>query len=44
MEYEFYLKIGCTGVNCKLNTHLAIESQIERKNGKIFTPSLLFKI
>lgn len=34
MEYEFYLKIGCTGVNCKLNTHLAIESQIERKTGK----------
>lgn len=34
MEYEFYLKIGYTRVNCKLNTHLAIESQIERKSGK----------
>lgn len=45
MEYEFCLKVGYTGENCKLNTHLAIESQIERKGGNdIFIPSLLFKI
>lgn len=35
-EYEFCLKVGYRDVNCKLSIHFAIESQTERKRGKIF--------
>lgn len=42
MEYELCLKVECIDVNCKLNTHLAIESQLEREN--IFIPFLQFRI
>lgn len=35
-KYEFCLKIECIDVNYKLNTHLVIESHLERKREKIF--------
>lgn len=44
MEYEFCLKVECIDVNCKLNTHLAIESQLERKREKIFYTFLAIRI
>lgn len=45
MKYEFCLKIECIDVNYKLNTHLAIESHLERKREKnICIPFSLFRI